>query len=175
MPIAAIPQGVEIRKITAVQKKALDELLGKERESNSLTTALLVGIPSIVAGSAILAYVFKDEMKQWLQDQQDTLLDAAKKVVTGTGEGIVDIVLDAGNKIFRNNPVTPTEYAGSTLDRCTRWSVDATDTLGRIQSGKLSDTQQTQAAFNLIYIAKNMKSEGCSRPSAISQAQWDQA
>jgi hypothetical protein len=175
MPIAAIPQGVEIRKITSVQKKALDELLGKERESNSLTTALLVGIPSIVAGSAVLAYVFKDEMKQWLQDQQDTLLDAAKKVVTGTGEGIVDIVLDAGNKIFRNDPVTPKMVAGSELSRCTRWAVDATDTLGRIQTGNLTKTQQTQAALNLIYIAKNMKIEGCSRPSAISQAQWDQA
>ena len=175
MPIAAIPQGVEIRKITAVQKRALDELLGKERETNSLTTAILVGIPSIIAGSAVLAYVFKDEMKTWLSEQEENLKDAVVKVVSGAGEGIVDIVIDTGNKIFRNDPVTPTEYAGSTLDRCTRWSVDATDTLGRIQTGNLSKTKQTQAALNLIYIAKNMKNEGCSRPSAISQAQWDQA
>ena len=175
MPIAAIPQGVEIRKITAVQKKALDELLGKERESNSLTTALLVGIPSIVAGSAVLAYVFKDEMKEWFDEQQDTITEAAKKIVAGAGEGIVDIVIDTGNKIFRNDPVTPEVVQGSTLDRCTRWAVDATDTLGRIQAGNLSKVEQTQAALNLIYIAKNMKSEGCSRPSAISQAQWDQA
>jgi len=175
MPIAAIPQGVEIRKITAVQKKALDELLGKERESNSLTTALLVGIPSIVAGSAVLAYVFKDEMKEWFDEQQDTITEAAKKIVAGAGEGIVDIVIDTGNKIFRNNPVTPSEYQGSTLDRCTRWSVDATENLARTQKGNLSRDEKARAALNLIYIAKNMKIEGCSRPSAISQAQWDQA
>ena len=77
--------------------------------------------------------------------------------------------------LFRNNPVTPEVVQGSTLDRCTRWAVDATDTLGRIQAGNLTKTQETQAALNLIYIAKNMKSEGCSRPSAISEDQWKQA
>ena len=175
MPITAIPQGVELRKLTAVQKRALDELITKERGSNALTTAILVGVPSIIAGSAVVAYVFKDEMKAWLEQQQDTLTEAAKKIVSGAGEGIVDIVIDTGNKIFRNNPVTPEVVQGSTLNRCTRWAVDATDTLGRIQTGNLTKTQKTQAALNLIYIAKNMKGEGCSRPSAISQAQWDQA
>jgi len=175
MPITAIPKGVELRKITPTQKKALDDLITKERGTGALTTAIIVGIPSIIAGSAVLAYVFKDEAKKWFAEQQDTVTEAVKKIVTGTGEGIVDIVIDTGNKIFRNNPVTPTEYAGSTLDRCTRWAVDATDTLGRIQAGNLTKTQETQAALNLIYIAKNMKGEGCSRPSAISQAQWDQA
>ena len=175
MPITAIPKGVELRKLTAVQRRALDELITKERGSNALTTAILVGVPSIIAGSAVVAYVFKDEMQTWFADQQDTITEAAKKIVAGAGEGIVDIVIDTGNKIFRNNPVTPEVVQGSTLDRCTRWAVDATDTLGRIQAGNLTKTQETQAALNLIYIAKNMKSEGCSRPSAISQAQWDQA
>jgi len=175
MPITAIPKGVELRKLTAVQRRALDELITKERGSNALTTAILVGVPSIIAGSAVVAYVFKDEMKAWLEQQQDTLTEAAKKIVSGAGEGIVDIVIDTGNKIFRNNPVTPEVVQGSTLNRCTRWAVDATDTLGRIQTGNLTKTQKTQAALNLIYIAKNMKGEGCSRPSAISQAQWDQA
>ena len=175
MPITAIPKGVELRKLTAVQRRALDELITKERGSNALTTAILVGVPSIIAGSAVVAYVFKDEMKEWFDEQQDTITEAAKKIVAGAGEGIVDIVIDTGNKIFRNNPVTPEVVQGSTLDRCTRWAVDATDTLGRIQAGNLTKTQETQAALNLIYIAKNMKSEGCSRPSAISQAQWDQA
>jgi len=175
MPITAIPKGVELRKLTAVQRRALDELITKERGSNALTTAILVGVPSIIAGSAVVAYVFKDEMQTWFADQQDTITEAAKKIVAGAGEGIVDIVIDTGNKIFRNNPVTPEIVQGSTLDRCTRWAVDATDTLGRIQTGNLSKTEQTQAALNLIYIAKNMKGEGCSRPSAISQAQWDQA
>ena len=175
MPITAVPRGVELRKLTAVQRRALDELITKERGSNALTTAILVGVPSIIAGSAVVAYVFKDEMKAWLEQQQDTLTEAAKKIVSGAGEGIVDIVIDTGNKIFRNDPVTPEVVQGSTLNRCTRWAVDATDTLGRIQTGNLTKTQKTQAALNLIYIAKNMKGEGCSRPSAISVAQWDQA
>ena len=78
MPITAIPKGVELRKITAVQKRALDELITKERGSSALTTALVVGIPSVVAGSAILAYVFKEEAKEWLADQQETILEVAK-------------------------------------------------------------------------------------------------
>ena len=175
MPITAIPKGVELRKITAVQKRALDELITKERGNSALTTPILVGIPSIVAGSAVLAYVFKDEMKAWFDEQQDTITEAAKKIVTGAGEGIVDIVIDTGNKIFRNNPVTPEVVQGSTLDRCTRWSVDATENLARTQKGNLSRDEKARAALNLIYIAKNMKNEGCNRPSAISQAQWDQA
>ena len=175
MPITAIPRGVELRKITPTQKKALDDLITKERGSNALTTAILVGIPSIIAGSAVVAYVFKDEMKEWFDEQQDTITEAAKKIVAGAGEGIVDIVIDTGNKIFRNDPVTPSEYQGSTLDRCTRWTVDATENLARTQKGNLSRDEKARAALNLIYIAKNMKGEGCSRPSAISQAQWDQA
>ena len=175
MPITAIPKGVELRKLTAVQRRALDELITKERGSNALTTAVLVGIPSIIAGSAVLAYVFKDEAKEWFAEQEENFREAFVKVVAGAGEGIVDIVIDTGNKIFRNNPVTPEIVQGSTLDRCTRWSVDATENLARTQKGNLSRDEKARAALNLIYIAKNMKSEGCSRPSAISQAQWDQA
>ena len=74
MPITAIPPGVEIKTITAGQKRALDELLSKERENSSISTALMVGIPSIIAGSAILAYVFKTEMQTWFKEQQYTLL-----------------------------------------------------------------------------------------------------
>ena len=175
MPITAIPKGVELRKITAVQKRALDELITKERGSSALTTAILVGIPSIIAGSAVLAYVFKEEAKEWYEDKKGEIVKAVKEVVEKTGGGIADIVIDAGNKIFRNNPVTPEQYGGSTLDRCTRWSVDATENLARVQKGNLTKTETAGLALNLLYIAKNMKEEGCSRPAAISQAQWNDA
>jgi len=172
MPITAIPKGVELRKITAVQKRALDELITKERGSSALTTAILVGIPSIIAGSAVLAYVFKEEAKEWFEKQEQKVKDVVKDVVVKTGETMVELVIETGNKIFRNNPVTPEQYGGSTLDRCTRWAVDATENLARTQKGDLTETEKVQAALNLVYIAKNMKSEGCSRPSAISVAQW---
>jgi len=172
MPITAIPKGVELRKITAVQKRALDELITKERGSSALTTALVVGIPSIVAGSAILAYVFKEQMISWFDKQEEALKELVKDAVVKTGETIVETVIETGNKIFKNDPVTPEQYGGSTLDRCTRWAVDATENLARTQKGDLTETEKVQAALNLVYIAKNMKSEGCSRPSAISVAQW---
>jgi hypothetical protein len=175
MPIAAIPSGVEIKTITAGQKRALDELLGKERENSTISTALMVGIPSIIAASAVLSYVFKDEMKTWFKEQQDTLLEATKKIVAGTGEGIVDITIDTLNKVFQNNPKTPKVVNGSELTRCTRWAVDATDVLALIQKGNLTKSETVVAAVAIIGIAKEMKREGCSRPSAISQDQWDQA
>jgi hypothetical protein len=174
MPITAIPKGVELRKITAVQKRALDELIAKERGSSALTTAVLVGIPSIIAGSAVLAYVFKDEMKKWFDEQEQKVKDVVKNVVVTAGETVVETVVEAGNKVFRNDPTTPEQYAGSTLNRCTRWSVDATENLARVQKGNLTRTEKVGLATNLKIIISNMKSEGCSRPSAISQAQWDE-
>jgi len=172
MPITAIPKGVELRKITAVQKRALDELITKERGSSALTTAILVGIPSIIAGSAVLAYVFKEEAKEWFDEQEQKVKDVVKDVVVKTGETMVELVIETGNKIFRNNPVTPEQYGGSTLNRCTRWAVDATENLARVQKGDLTKTEIAGLASNLVYIISNMKSEGCSRPSAISVAQW---
>ena len=177
MPITAIPKGVELRKITAVQKKALDDLITKERGNSALTTAILVGIPSIIAGSAVLAYVFKEEAKEWFEKQEETIKKIVVTAVENTGEGIVDIVLDTANKVFQNNPKTPKVVNGSELTRCTRWAVDATDVLALIQAkgSDITKTETVAAALAIIGIAKEMKREGCSRPSAISQAQWDQA
>jgi len=172
MPITAIPKGVDLRKITPVQKRALDELLAKERGTSALTTAILVGVPSIIAGSAILAYVFKDEAKTWLAEQQAALPEIFKQVVVSTGGGIVDIFTTTATNIFSLNPITPETVNGSTLTRCTRFAVDATDILTQINEGKIGTTS---AAIGIFAIAKQMKKEGCSRPSAISQAQWDQA
>ena len=175
MPITAIPKGVELRKITAVQKKALDDLITKERGNSALTTAILVGIPSIVAGSAVLAYVFKEEAKEWFAEQEENFREAVVKVVAGAGGGIVDVVLDTANKVFQNNPKTPKVVNGSELTRCTRWAVDATDVLALVQKGNLTKAETVTAAFATIAIAKAMKLEGCSRPAAISQDQWDEA
>jgi len=175
MPITAIPRGVELRKITAVQKKALDDLITKERGSSALTTAILVGIPSIIAGSAVLAYVFKEEAKLWYEDKKGEFVEAIKEVVEKTGGGIVDVVLDVGNKIFRNDPMTPEVIGNQTFTRCVRWELDAVDVLTAVQKGNLTKKETIQAALNIKYIAKNMKEEGCSRPSAISEDQWKQS
>jgi len=176
MPITAIPKGVELRKITAVQKRALDELIAKERGSSALTTAILVGIPSIIAGSAVLAYVFKEEAQAWYADKKGEFIEAIQEAAEKTGGGLVNAVLDTANKVFQNNPKTPKVVNGSELTRCTRWAVDATDVLALVQNNpKISKAETVAAAVAIIGIAKEMKREGCSRPSAISQAQWDQA
>ena len=175
MPITAIPKGVELRKITSVQKRALDELITKERGSSALTTAILVGIPSIIAGSAVLAYVFKEEAQEWYADKKGEIIEAIKTVVENTGGGIVDVVLDTANKVFQNNPKTPKVVNGSELTRCTRWAVDATDVLALVQKGNLTKAETVAAAVALVGIDKEMKREGCSRPSAISEEQWQQA
>ena len=172
MPITAIPKGVELRKLTAVQKRALDELITKERGSNALTTAILVGIPSIIAGSAVLAYVFKEEAKEWLSDQQETFVEIIKKAPLTAGTVVADVVTTAATQLFGLNPATPEIVNGSELTRCTRWAVDATEILARINKGDIGDIE---AATSILIIAKQMKKEGCNRPSAISQAQWDQA
>ena len=98
MPITAIPKGVELRKITAVQKRALDELITKERGSSALTTAIIVGVPSIVAGSAILAYVFKEEAKEWFAEQEENFREAVVKVVAGAYTFLIAIFKQKSSK-----------------------------------------------------------------------------
>jgi len=169
MPITAIPKDVELRKISAVQKKALDDLLSKQRENTLLETVISATIPAAafvgVGGAAVyLTYAYLKDIE----------LPSFEDVVVETGATLVETVIKAGNKIFTNNPVTPEVVQGSTLTRCTRWAVDATDNLARVQKGNLSTTEKIGLATNLKYIIVNMKSEGCSRPSAISQAQWDE-
>ena len=63
MPIAAIPQGVELRKISAVQQRALDKLVESQNGTSLKNTALAVGIPSIFLGVGALAFLFRDEIK----------------------------------------------------------------------------------------------------------------
>jgi len=76
MPITAIPVGVVIKNVTPAEKRALDELIGKERDNISLKSAILVGIPSIIAGSAVLAYVFKEEAKEWYEEKKGQIKEA---------------------------------------------------------------------------------------------------
>ena len=58
MPIAAIPAGVELRKLSATQKKALDKLLESQNGSSTKNTALAVGIPTIALAIGGMAFLF---------------------------------------------------------------------------------------------------------------------
>ena len=189
MPIAAIPQGVELRKISAVQKRALDDLLNKQKESTILKTAIPSAVVLIVAGGGALAYLFKDQILKWADEQKDELwLEVKKKVkeaAVATGGGVVDTVLETVEVVadavgFKAEPKTP-EYLTigdrviGPLSRCKRWETDAADVLAIVQAGQLTAAQTIAAAVATTGIAKQMKKEGCARPAAISQAQWDES
>ena len=130
MPITAVPQGVELRKISAVQKRALDELLSKQRENNLLETTISTAIPALAfvgVGGAALVVAWS-----YLKDLElPTAKDGAKAVTVAAGDVVSDVVVDVGGAVakaagFENDPKTP-EYisiAGTMkgpLSRCKRW------------------------------------------------------
>jgi hypothetical protein len=173
MPIAAVPQGVEIKKLTPTQEKALDKLLKAQRDENTLQTAIRVAIPTIafvgVAGVAIattFAYL------------KDIELPTPKDIVTGAGDLVSDTILDGlGALAGEQQPLTP-EYLPSgagPIPICKRWETDYVGTLESIAEGKAEGAFGTiTAALAQKNIIKQMKKRGCKRPSTIPATQWDE-
>ena len=184
MPIAAIPAGVEIRKISAVQKRALDDLLGKQKDSSLLQSMAMVTIPSLAIVSlgvgALAVIYYKDELETWVKELPHT-------VATAAGGKVANIIVDAGGAVLEAvapdlaaQPTTP-EYieAGGRrigpLSMCKRWETDATEWLSVVQSKPdMGKTETTLAATLGLRIIKNMKKLGCDKPLAFTQAQWDE-
>jgi hypothetical protein len=178
MPITAVPQGVELRKLSAVQKRAVDDLLARQRESSLVENFVTSALPALafagVGGAAVLvAYSYLNDLKI------PTAKEVAKAVTTAAGEIVSDVVIDVGGGLakaagFEDNPTTP-EFLPSglgPLSRCKRWEIDAVDIVTRIQGG-LNEVEKVQAALALKRVIKNMKKEGCDRPTAISVDQWE--
>ena len=184
MPIAAIPQGIELRKISAGQQKAIDELLKKQKETSLLNSAIPSTALLIVAGGAGMIFLFKDQIREWAESQAGNLGQAIKNFIVGgtvsAGGGVADIFTDTLNRVFTFNPTTPATFVDAqgnvqTLTRCQRWENDANDQLAKVQAGGLSRSEKVEIATTILLIAKNMKSEGCEKPTSISQAQWNEA
>ena len=184
MPIAAIPPGVELRKISAVQKRALDDLIKKQKDSSLLRTTAMVAIPSLVifglGAGALGLYFYKNELETWVKELPHT-------VATAAGGKVANIIVDAGGAVLEAvapdlaaQPTTP-EYieAGGRrigpLSICKRWETDATEWLSVVQSKPdMGKAETTLAATLGLRIIKNMKKLGCDRPLAFTQAQWDE-
>jgi hypothetical protein len=162
-----------------VQKRAVDDLLARQRESSLVENFVTSALPALafagVGGAAVLvAYSYLNDLKI------PTAKEVAKAVTTAAGEIVSDVVIDVGGGLakaagFEDNPTTP-EYLPSglgPLSRCKRWEVDAVEIVSRIQSGKLNEVEKVQAALALKRVIKNMKKEGCDRPTAISIDQWE--
>ena len=168
MAIAAIPPGVEIKKLTKTQERALDKLLKAQRDENTLQTAIRVAVPTLafvgVAGIGIVttfAYL------------KDIELPSVKDIVKGAGVDAGGIVADVITTVIgRDNPRTPefTPSGAGPIPRCQRWESDYVTTI-KDDPGPIETTLLATAQLNII---KNMKAEGCTRPSIIPARQWNE-
>ena len=168
MGISAIPPGVEIRQLTPMQERALDKLLKAQRDENTLQTAIRVAVPTLafvgVAGIGIVttfAYL------------KDIELPSVKDIVKGAGVDAGGIVADVITTVIgRDNPRTPefTPSGAGPIPRCQRWESDYVTTI-KDDPGPIETTLLATAQLNII---KNMKAEGCSRPSSIPARQWNE-
>ena len=166
MGIAAIPTGVEIKKLTKTQERALDKLLKAQRDENTLQTAVRVAVPTLafvgVAGVAIattFAYL------------KDIPLPSVKDLAIDAGGTVADVITTV---VGRENPQTP-EYTPSgagPIPRCKRWETDYVNSVALAQ-GDTGYLETTTLALGQLNIIKNMKAEGCERPMVIPQSQWD--
>ena len=165
MPIAAIPQGVEIKKLTPTQEKALDKLLKAQRDENTLQTAIRVAIPTIafvgVAGVAIA-----------------TTFAYLKDIVTSGGDLVSDLVVSGVDAVVgEQQPATP-EYLPSgagPIPICKRWETDYVSTLEQIAQGDAdSPVGVVVGALVQKNIIKQMKKRGCDRPVTIPASQWNE-
>ena len=173
MPIAAIPQCVEIKKLTPTLEKALDKLLKAQRDENTLQTAIRVAIPTIafvgVAGAAIattFAYL------------KDIELPTVKDIVTSGGDLVSDLVVSGVDAVVgEQQPATP-EYLPSgagPIPICKRWETDYVSTLEQIAQGDAdSPVGVVVGALVQKNIIKQMKKRGCDRPVTIPASQWNE-
>ena len=173
MGIAAIPQGVEIKKLTPTQERALDKLLKAQRDENTLQTAIRVAIPTVafvgVAGAAIettFAYL------------KDIELPTVKDIVIGCADIVSDVIVGGVEKIVGDQqPKTP-EYLPSgagPIPICKRWETDYVDVMAQIQEGEAEGYVGTVVGALLQKnIIKQMKKRGCERPNSIPATQWNE-
>ena len=166
MAIVAIPRGVEITKVTKAQERALDKLLKAQRDENTIQTAIRVAIPTLafvgVAGVGI-ATTFA-----YLKDLE---IPSVSQVAEIGGSSVAKTLLNVLPS--PDTPLTPevTEL-GTTLPICKRFEADyVSQNEIRNELPFVGGTLQALAQLDTI---RKMKKNGCTRPSIISQSQWDQ-
>ena len=173
MPITAIPQGVEIRKITAVQKRALDELLGKQKETSILQT-LIPSITAVILGaSAAYIYIKRDTIKQQFEELEETIRQMAGRGVTEAfttfGETITGGQLKADTPTYE--PEEGTIFEGMTT--CQLFEYDVVELFSRMDNANFYE--KFAIGFNLQQKYRGMKQAGCSKPPRVPQNDWDKA
>jgi len=189
MALTLMPDGKTFKKLNRTQEKALKNYY-KRIHDKPLTETL--GLPfglMVLGGIGALAYIFKEEIKKAFDEQEKALVDWIKAIPEEAGGLVADVIIKAEDTLFPQNPINPefvqlppivnrdgttTERPPTQFTRCQRWELDAADWLALVQANPdMSKTETTIAALTAARIIKNMKKEGCPRPSAFSQAQWD--
>jgi len=185
MALTLMPDGKTFKKLNAAQEKALKNYYNRLHDK-PLTETL--GLPlglAVLGGIGAIAYVFKDELQQYLKDKEEDVVTWIKGLPVAGGGVVADALVSIGDLIFPQNPLNP-EYIqlgpevhpdGTTtprppagpFSRCERWGLDADDVVSLINEKGPS----TAYALALKRIITNMKKEGCDRPRVITQAQWE--
>mgnify|MGYP003150077800 FL=1 len=172
MPVIAIPKDIEFRKVTPTQQKSLEKIMSDSKNN----TLRAVAIPTIALSTLAIvggtAFLFRDQLKQFAEDNIDNLGEAIAEKIKGVVIGAGDIVSDTiVTVVGRDEPKTPefTPSGAGPIPRCTRWESDYVDTI----KDDPSPTEIVLLALAQKNIIKNMKREKCDRPSSIPQSQWD--
>ena len=180
MALKLMPDGKTFKKLNSVQEKALKRYYKRAQDKPLIQDlSLPIGL-AVLGGIGAIAYVFKDELQQYLKDKEEDVVTWIKGLPAAGGGVVADAIISLESTLFPQNPVTPEfiEVGGRTigpLSRCKRWETDATEWLSVKQSkGDLGPAESVVAALAAARIIKNMKKEGCPKPSAFTQAQWDE-
>ena len=156
MPVIAIPKDIEFRKVTPTQQKSLEKIMSDSKNN----TLRAVAIPTVALTSLAIvggtAFLFRDQLKQFAQDNIDNLGEAIVEKINGVVTGAGDIVSDTIVTIVgRDEPKTPefTPSGAGPIPRCTRWESDYVDTI----KNDPSPTEIVLLALAQKNIIKNMK------------------
>ena len=172
MPVIAIPKDIEFRKVTPTQQKSLEKIMSDSKNNTLRAVAIPTIALSTLAVVGATAFLFRDQLKQFAEDNIDNLGEAiaekVKGVVTGAGDIVSDTIVTVEG---RDEPQSPefTPSGAGPIPRCDRWASDYVDTI----KDDPSPTEIVLLALAQKNIIKNMKRDKCDRPSIIPQSQWD--
>jgi len=175
MALELLPDGT-FKKLTKVQTDALNRYYKRENKRD-LTTEIIAQFPLILATSiAAAAYVFRENILEKIKEEGIGFVEQGglglAKILTFIARASKPAVMGEDGIQTQMEPREPEiGPQGETLTRCQRYEADyvADNELHTIPFG--GTILQALAQFNTI---QKMKKEGCSRPSIIPQAQWEQ-
>jgi hypothetical protein len=173
MPIAAIPQGVEIRKISAVQKRALDELLGKQKET-SLIETLIPSLTLLTLGlTGAYIYIKRDTIKDSLEDLERRAKEYAGQTVTEAFTTFGETVTGGAFDPTQPSSIQP---GGVDLTVCQQYENDLIELRRKEDDvGEFDYLTKFAIGYNKQAKYQGMKANGCSKPPYVPQNDWDKA